>query len=146
MWSKGFHSTLNAYLFLINSSRPHNPLHSLNRELFIANGLSRHFSWSHNIMFVEDLYNSNACCREVVRSESQSEYELNAAMGKQLTAVPVGVAGVSVGVGLRGGEEDKQQQQLPRLKQNRESDYARCALQHHATHKAVEHTVSYCGV
>lgn len=25
------------------------------RELFIANALSRHFNWSHNILFVEDL-------------------------------------------------------------------------------------------
>ena len=27
----------------------------LSRELFIANALSRHFQWSHNILFVEDL-------------------------------------------------------------------------------------------
>jgi len=27
----------------------------LSRELFIANALSRHFNWSHNILFVEDL-------------------------------------------------------------------------------------------
>ena len=27
----------------------------LSRELFIANALSRHFEWSNNILFVEDL-------------------------------------------------------------------------------------------
>jgi hypothetical protein len=35
---------------------------SVSRELFIANTLSRHFAWSHNIMFVEDLLNSKSCC------------------------------------------------------------------------------------
>jgi len=30
----------------------------LSRELYIANALSRHFAWSHNIMFVEDFANS----------------------------------------------------------------------------------------
>ncbi len=30
---------------------------SRDRELFIANALSRHFAWSHNIMFVEDFLN-----------------------------------------------------------------------------------------
>eukprot|EP01039_Chlorochromonas_danica_P010505 gene10505-11636_t len=35
----------------------------LSRELFIANGLSRHFAWSHNILFVEDLLNGHNCCR-----------------------------------------------------------------------------------
>ena len=28
---------------------------TLSRELFIANALSRHFEWSNNILFVEDL-------------------------------------------------------------------------------------------
>jgi len=35
----------------------------VSRELFIANGLSRHFSWSHNILFVEDFANTHPCCR-----------------------------------------------------------------------------------
>lgn len=42
------------------------------RELFIANGLSRHFSWSHNILFVEDLLNPNACCREAAHTSPHS--------------------------------------------------------------------------
>jgi hypothetical protein len=33
------------------------------RELFIANALSRHFAWSHNILFAEDLFNNKHCCR-----------------------------------------------------------------------------------
>lgn len=32
----------------------------LSRELFIANALSRHFNWSHNIVFVEDLSATDA--------------------------------------------------------------------------------------
>jgi hypothetical protein len=34
------------------------------RELFIANGLSRHFAWSYNVMFVEDMLNPYPCCRK----------------------------------------------------------------------------------
>ena len=33
------------------------------RELFIANGLSRYFTWSYNVLFVEDLLNKYTCCR-----------------------------------------------------------------------------------
>lgn len=34
----------------------------LSRELFISNALSRHFSWSYNIMFIEELMNNKSCC------------------------------------------------------------------------------------
>ncbi|RYG68363.1 hypothetical protein EON64_05350 [archaeon] len=34
----------------------------LSRELFISNALSRHFAWSHNILFVEDMLNNKPCC------------------------------------------------------------------------------------
>jgi len=34
----------------------------LSRELFISNALSRHFAWSYNILFVEELLNNKACC------------------------------------------------------------------------------------
>jgi hypothetical protein len=34
------------------------------RELIISNGLSRHFSWSKNILFVEDLLNNKLCCKQ----------------------------------------------------------------------------------
>ena len=37
----------------------------MSRELFIANALSRHFSWSQNIMFVEDFHNSHLCAAKV---------------------------------------------------------------------------------
>lgn len=40
----------------------------VSRELFIANTLSRHFSWSENIMFVEDLEE----CSRYVESRSDS--------------------------------------------------------------------------
>lgn len=34
----------------------------IHRELFISNALSRHFAWSYNILFVEELLNNKACC------------------------------------------------------------------------------------
>eukprot|EP01031_Cornospumella_fuschlensis_P032819 gene32819-39679_t len=34
----------------------------LSRDLFISNALSRHFAWSHNILFVEDMLNNKPCC------------------------------------------------------------------------------------
>lgn len=46
----------------------------LSRELFIANSLSRHFSWSENILFVEDLSN---CSRMRSRSRRHMEDDCN---------------------------------------------------------------------
>lgn len=50
------------------------------RELFIANALSRHFNWSHNIVFVEDLsavdsYDVNAYSPS--HTPNQSEHHTN---------------------------------------------------------------------
>lgn len=54
------------------------------RELFTANALSRHFTWSHNILFVEDLYNNKDCCSDIsdaaalesfTAAESQRAYD-----------------------------------------------------------------------
>lgn len=45
----------------------------VSRELFIANALSRHFNWSHNIVFVEDLTNCSVLQRSIKNKNSESE-------------------------------------------------------------------------
>ena len=60
-------------------------LTGLNRELFIANALSRHFAWSQNIMFVEDfLSNSSKGTREFSFAENSTEYKESENSNRQL--------------------------------------------------------------
>jgi len=49
----------------------------LSRELFIANYLSRHFSWSHNIMFVENLTECSQLYAERCKKQSRSSGNLS---------------------------------------------------------------------
>lgn len=49
----------------------------LSRELFIANALSRHFSWSHNILFVEDLTENSKLQVHWQHSKIRTETEVN---------------------------------------------------------------------
>jgi len=53
----------------------------LSRELFIANALSRHFQWSHNIMFVEDLIGDN----DSVKTEKNVFYDTKILKDEVLT-------------------------------------------------------------
>lgn len=46
----------------------------LSRELFISNALSRHFAWSYNVLFPEDLMTHRACCDELRRNRRRDKW------------------------------------------------------------------------
>ncbi len=66
----------------------------ISRELFISNALSRHFNWSHNIMFVEDLFQNWTTGANEEQSMSPR------------TKFKRGGAGANIGLSLESNSED----------------------------------------
>lgn len=80
------------------------------RELFIANALSRHFNWSHNIVFVEDL-------------SAVDSHDINAYSPDQAHAQSNAILSVCGDNSAHGGDND--QQQSSSLSQQSPSFYQR---------------------
>lgn len=73
----------------------------LSQELFIANALSRHFNWSHNIMFVEDLV--EAFPRDNYRPSGNNTIHHSIFLSSHDAIVPVGPVSRYLDIKLRKG-------------------------------------------